>query len=149
MPDDIFGNSTTGLVEDIDDDNDGYNDTEDAFPLDLNEWIDTDGDGIGNNADPDDDGDSCADVIDVFPLDPAECYDYDLDGIGDNADLDDDNDGWEDNTELICGTSSPFDPFDTPDDFDQDGICDILDYDDDNDTIICLLYTSPSPRDRG
>ena len=136
MPDDIFGNSTTGLVEDFDDDNDGYNDTDDAFPLDLNEWIDTDGDGLGNNADPDDDGDSCADVIDLFPLNPAECYDYDLDGIGDNADLDDDNDGWEDNTELICGTSSPFDPLDTPDDFDQDGICDILDYDDDNDTII-------------
>lgn len=29
----------------------------DAFPLDPNEWLDTDGDGIGDNADTDDDGD--------------------------------------------------------------------------------------------
>ncbi len=35
-----------------DSDNDGYNDDIDAFPLDENEWLDSDGDGIGNNADP-------------------------------------------------------------------------------------------------
>ena len=36
---------------DTDDDNDGTPDTEDAFPLDPDESVDTDGDGIGNNAD--------------------------------------------------------------------------------------------------
>ena len=32
-------------------------DEDDAFPNDPNEALDTDGDGIGNNADRDDDGD--------------------------------------------------------------------------------------------
>ncbi len=45
MPDTLDGNSTTGLVEDLDDDNDGWNDTDDAFPLDDTEWLDTDMDG--------------------------------------------------------------------------------------------------------
>ena len=31
-------------------DGDGVIDGEDAFPLDPNEYLDTDGDGIGNNA---------------------------------------------------------------------------------------------------
>ena len=43
-------------------------DTEDAFPLESTETLDTDGDGIGNNADPDDDGDGVADADDLFPL---------------------------------------------------------------------------------
>jgi hypothetical protein len=34
----------------------------DAFPLDPKEWRDTDGDGIGDNADPDDDNDGFTDV---------------------------------------------------------------------------------------
>jgi hypothetical protein len=34
----------------------------DAFPLDPKEWRDTDGDGIGDNADIDDDGDGWSDV---------------------------------------------------------------------------------------
>ena len=52
---------------DPDTDDDGYCDgpvtivdvcvAVDAFPLDSSEWFDTDGDGIGNEADPDDDGD--------------------------------------------------------------------------------------------
>jgi hypothetical protein len=33
----------------------------DAFPLDPKEWRDTDGDGVGDNADPDDDGDGWSD----------------------------------------------------------------------------------------
>ena len=41
---------------DTDDDNDSYLDVNDAFPLDATEWLDTDADGIGNNADTDDDG---------------------------------------------------------------------------------------------
>jgi hypothetical protein len=34
----------------------------DAFPWDKNEWRDTDGDGIGDNADSDDDGDGWTDA---------------------------------------------------------------------------------------
>ena len=55
------------------------------MPLDPNESIDTDGDGIGNNEDSDDDGDGVSDSIDAFPLDPTEWADSDGNGIGDNA----------------------------------------------------------------
>ena len=34
---------------DPDDDNDGYDDTEDAFPLDSTEWADEDGNGVGDH----------------------------------------------------------------------------------------------------
>jgi len=40
---------------DIDDDNDGVLDEDDAFPNDPTETTDTDGDGIGDNSDPDSD----------------------------------------------------------------------------------------------
>ena len=49
---------TITLVDDeIDSDGDSYFDYDDAFPNDPNEYIDTDGDGVGNNADTDDDDD--------------------------------------------------------------------------------------------
>ncbi|MGC1442580.1 MAG: Ig domain-containing protein, partial [Burkholderiaceae bacterium] len=57
-------------ITDPDDDNDGVDDAQDAFPLNASESVDTDGDGIGNNADPDDDNDGVADVDDLDPLDP-------------------------------------------------------------------------------
>ena len=47
---------------------DGVGDASDAFPLDASESLDTDLDGIGNNADADDDNDGVADVSDAFPL---------------------------------------------------------------------------------
>ena len=47
-------------------------DSLDAFPLDAAETIDTDSDGIGNNADPDDDNDGVEDVVDIFPLDALD-----------------------------------------------------------------------------
>jgi hypothetical protein len=56
-------------IDDIDDDNDGYDDELDAFPLDQSEWLDTDGDGIGNNTDNDDDNDGEPDNSDYAPLD--------------------------------------------------------------------------------
>jgi hypothetical protein len=34
---------------DADRDGDGYLNTEDAFPDDADEWLDTDGDGLGDN----------------------------------------------------------------------------------------------------
>ena len=33
-------------------DEDGYLNSEDAFPMNANEWLDTDGDNIGDNSDP-------------------------------------------------------------------------------------------------
>ncbi|MFL2531087.1 MAG: hypothetical protein ACJ0QY_00795 [Porticoccaceae bacterium] len=77
----------------IDQDFDGYDDSTDIFPNDQSEWLDSDLDGIGDNADIDDDNDGIDDSIDMFPLDSGETLDFDLDGIGDNQDNDDDNDG--------------------------------------------------------
>ena len=38
-------------IEWIDTDGDGFGDNSDAFPMDVDEWQDADGDGVGNNAD--------------------------------------------------------------------------------------------------
>ncbi|WP_394493584.1 PKD domain-containing protein [Shewanella sp. ENK2] len=62
--------------ESVDSDNDGYGDQSDAFPYDSNEWLDTDNDGVGDNAD-------------AFPNDRNEQYDTDADGVGNNTDNDD------------------------------------------------------------
>ena len=53
---------------DPDDDNDGVEDRDDAFPFDATEAFDSDGDGQGNNSDTDDDNDNIADIDDVRPL---------------------------------------------------------------------------------
>ncbi|SEA06862.1 Putative Ig domain-containing protein [Desulfuromusa kysingii] len=55
-----------------DSDGDGILDHLDAFPDDNSEWLDTDGDQIGNNSDLDDDNDGIADVRDGFPLDSTQ-----------------------------------------------------------------------------
>ena len=47
---------------DPDDDNDGYPDIYDLFPLDPTEWTDNDGDMTGDNSDPDDDNDGWFDA---------------------------------------------------------------------------------------
>ncbi len=52
-----------------DSDGDGVLDHLDPFPNDSSEWLDTDGDQIGNNSDPDDDNDGITDQHDGFPLD--------------------------------------------------------------------------------
>ena len=110
--DNIEFTSTSQLVEDSDDDNDGWSDVDEnscgTDPLDSNdtptdsngngvcdaiEGDDFDGDGIPNESDPDDDNDGYDDDYDAFPLDPTEWADHDGDGTGDNADTDDDNDG--------------------------------------------------------
>lgn len=49
----------------LDSDGDGVDDASDAFPNDPNESVDTDGDGVGNNADPDDDGDGYSDSAEI------------------------------------------------------------------------------------
>lgn len=48
-----------------DTDGDGCLDGEDDLPLDPEECLDTDGDGIGNRRDPDDDGDGLADLEEI------------------------------------------------------------------------------------
>jgi len=98
-----------GDICDLDDDNDGSPDIEDAFPLDPTEDTDTDNDGTGDNADTDDDNDGTLDAQDAFPLDPTEDTDTDGDGIGNNLDEDDDNDGDSDETE-IANNTDPLDP---------------------------------------
>ena len=91
----------------------------DAFPLDGTEWIDTDGDGVGNNADIDDDGQS-----------PG------------NAEAPG-NEDWTDAEEAACGTD-PLDSNSVPDDNDGDYICDIVDTDDDNDGVLDSLDAFPT-----
>ena len=126
--------------EENDSDGDGTPDEEDAFPNDPNEWIDTDGDTIGNNADTDDDNDTYSDVNDAFPLDASEWVDTDGDTLGNNADADDDNDTyldandafpldaseWLDSDGDLVGDNSdafPNDPSETTD-TDGDGVGD-------------------------
>ena len=92
---------------DPDRDGDGFLNANDSFPDNPKEWIDSDGDGLGNNFDVDDDNDNCLDNIDEFPLNPNECYDADNDGVGDNEDLDDNNDSFDDNKLFVSGLLTP------------------------------------------
>jgi PKD repeat protein len=127
-----------------DTDGDGYIDDEDDFPYDPTQWLDSDGDGFGDNPDgnkpdlfPDDpgewadtDGDGYGDNKDDFPEDPDEWEDTDGDGYGDNGDefpddpdewVDTDGDGKGDN-----GDDFPDDPTEWADK-DKDGYGDFID----------------------
>jgi len=69
-----------------DSDGDGVSDDLDAFPFDPLETVDTDADGVGNNADSDDDGDSFPDSYEsAHGLDPLDASDALLDADGDGA----------------------------------------------------------------
>lgn len=76
--------STDGTFVPQDNDGDGVPNAKDAFPLVSSEWFDTDGDGVGNNADTDDDGDGMSDAFELAnnldPLSADGSYDYDGDG---------------------------------------------------------------------
>ena len=67
-----------------DSDGDGVPDDQDAFPNDRNEWLDTDGDGMGNNTDEDDDNDGMPDdwenIYGLNPLVDDSGDDFDGDG---------------------------------------------------------------------
>ncbi|MFL2972569.1 MAG: hypothetical protein ACJZ4Q_02645, partial [Candidatus Thalassarchaeaceae archaeon] len=94
----------TGTVDD-DDDNDGWYDADDAFPLDDSEWDDMDGDGIGSNADNDDDGDGTNDGLDDFPRHAHADTDTDGDGMPNDI-------GWTDgyvHDDFEIGNLSGFD----------------------------------------
>lgn len=133
---------TIDLLDDIrDSDSDGIEDSSDAFPLDETEWVDTDGDGVGDNSDLDDDGDGYSDLDENSRCHFAGAYvsnsrlmrsippDFDGDKICNYLDDDDDNDLTPDDIDVF--------PYDATEwsDFDLDGIGDNSDTDDDNDGI--------------
>ena len=81
---------------DKDSDGDGVLDSKDAFPQDSRESIDTDADGIGNNADSDDDNDGLLDTVELrYGLNPLNASD---------ASADFDNDGFSNSIEIKLGT---------------------------------------------
>lgn len=92
----ILSPSLSPLPSIMDTDEDGYADSNDAFPDDPLEWEDSDSDGVGDNSDAfpndpdeqvDSDSDGVGDNSDAFPNDPNEQFDTDSDGIGNNADF--------------------------------------------------------------
>ncbi len=128
---------SSGGSSSLDSDNDGVDDTLDAFPNDPSEWTDTDSDGIGNNLDTDDDGDGFLDTIEILAgtdtIDSSSFpTDTDGDGSIDLIDEDDDNDGFTDLIEDAVGTDS-LDVRSFPLDTDSDLVLDFYDLDDDND----------------
>jgi uncharacterized repeat protein (TIGR02543 family) len=111
-------------------DGDSADDGDDAFPLDPAETLDTDGDGIGENADLDDDGDGLSDVdeLTVYGTNPKRA-DSDGDGLRDKDELevhftnplnpDHDGDGLSDGAEFLVHHTGLKDP-----DSDDDGFLD-------------------------
>jgi hypothetical protein len=92
-----------------DDDGDGVVDALDAFPSDPEEWIDTDDDGVGNNADPDDDNDGMPDSWEIdHGLNPfKDDSQEDLDGDGVSNIDEFENQG---NPSQAPGNQAPFAP---------------------------------------
>jgi predicted flap endonuclease-1-like 5' DNA nuclease len=122
-PDELHGNSTTGLIEDLDDDGDQASDiyenesgTDPKDPLDF-PTDDADGDGWTDAQE-----DFCG--TDKFDNSSVPS-DYDEDKWCDVDDPDDDNDGWFDDIEDACGTDS-LDETSVPKDDDGNGICNSL-----------------------
>ena len=70
----VAGNSTIDLIGCLDNDGDGWSNSNDEFVNNSAEWQDTDGDGVGDNSD-------------AFPNDGSETKDSDGDGVGDNEQL--------------------------------------------------------------
>jgi hypothetical protein len=118
-----FGQFNSALLT-IDPDGDGFHpgNVGDLFPLDKNDWFDSDNDGVGDNADNDNDNDGTQNVFDAFPFNASEQLDHDNDGIGNNHDTDDDGDGVADFIDTF-----PLDPNESADS-DGDGVGDNADF---------------------
>ena len=98
----------------FDRDGDFVADADDAFPDDPAEWVDTDGDGQGDNGDTDDDGDGMPDAYEIgHGLDPLDAGDSGTDA---------DSDGLANLAEFAAGT----DPQNA--DSDGDGVVDGSDH---------------------
>ena len=89
----------------LDSDLDGYADIVDAFPNEITQWNDTDGDGFGDNA-AGYQGDGCPTATGSSSIDTLGCPDTDGDGYSDDGDAfnstssqwrDSDGDGYGDN----------------------------------------------------
>ena len=124
-------NASYAWLPQDDADGDGVPDDEDAFPNDPDESVDSDGDGIGNNADTDDDNDGVLDVDEIVAgTDPTNA-DTDGDVVADGADNcpivanPDQHDADHDGFGNACDMSNDLAPFD----YDGDGRSDILWYD--------------------
>lgn len=108
--------------------NDGLWNQGDAFPNDISQWADTDGDGFGDNLN--------GTNGDKFPNDQCAAHDMDQDGIPDFIkpncettlikDEDTDGDGFNNSMESLLGTN-PNNPESKPLDYDGDGAADIVD----------------------
>ncbi|MDX1810736.1 MAG: thrombospondin type 3 repeat-containing protein, partial [Gammaproteobacteria bacterium] len=99
---------------DSDDDNDGVEDANDAFPLDPTKSAET------NSTATDSDGDGVPDAYDAFPDNVAEWKDTDGDGTGDNSDTDIDGDG-------VLNAADKYPTFAGADsDTDGDGVPDVV-----------------------
>ena len=110
-----------------------------SWPIQIEEVLDTDDDGIPDELDADDDGDGWSDLVE------SECNtnstdslslptDTDGDGFCNMNDDDDDGDGWSDILEVECQTNST-NLLSLPLDTDGDGECNLVDDDDDGDGV--------------
>lgn len=106
----VLSSSTHVRLFDVDDDDDGTPNSQDAFPNDSSQVSDRDGDGYGDS--------SSGNSPDRWPDDPNEWNDSDGDGVGDNSDafpfnidqtVDTDGDGYGDNQDGEGGDRYPLD----------------------------------------
>ena len=100
------GNSTLDRNGCVDEDGDGQSDLNDALLGDKTQWLDTDGDGYYDNANPATNWDDCPGVWGNSTVDLQGCIDTDGDGVSDTNDpwptdptrsIDTDGDGFADN----------------------------------------------------
>ena len=89
LPNDVYTSiqyTCRGTTGDPDDDNDGYLDGDDVFPLDPTEWADFDEDGLGDNADINDDNDGWSDLMEyICGTDPYDKLSFPVDTDGDGT----------------------------------------------------------------